>query len=204
MCRLHTISFMITITFPTDSLSRLGILFSSPKMSRKWMLEPDVRAFGQEECNSVFWITSSILISESWHFHLNFIFEWMGRRCPCFENSKRQWSPNGTLGRANPAGLILWEVEIEHVVSAHHVPSSMWKASGTLSDFYPQDKPTRCILQLWKEWHREMIWPVARFTVVKMSQSWDLSLQFQSQWFWNQREVVIILKWVCGLWTNFG
>lgn len=98
VCQLHTVSFVITITFLKDSLNLVGIPFSNPKMSRKGILEPDVRAFGQKECNPAFRITSSILISESWPFLLNFLFWWRGRRGPCLENSRRQWSLDGALG----------------------------------------------------------------------------------------------------------
>lgn len=35
ICRLHTISFVITVTFLEDSLNLVGILFSNPKMSKK-------------------------------------------------------------------------------------------------------------------------------------------------------------------------
>lgn len=52
MCQLNTISFMITIRCLKENPTFYSVFyFSSPKMRRKWILEPDVKVFGQEESN---------------------------------------------------------------------------------------------------------------------------------------------------------
>lgn len=98
MCQLNTISFMITIRCLKENPTfYLVFFFSSPKMRRKWILEPDVKVFGQEESNCFLNDIIHVLISESRDFHLKLLFWWVGEKTSLFRKFKRQLSLDGTL-----------------------------------------------------------------------------------------------------------
>lgn len=62
-------------------------------------LELNVRALGERNPGLLSALTSLILISESWDFHLNLIFLMHGRELfVCFENSKSRLSLDGAGG----------------------------------------------------------------------------------------------------------
>lgn len=123
MCQRNPVSFMITIKSLTDNLSLyLAFCFSNPKTRRKLILEPDVRAFGQEKFKSAFWITSSILISGSWDLHLNLIFWWMGEKMSLCWKFQEAVESDGAEEWSSPSSPMLTEIEIKYVLPSYHVP----------------------------------------------------------------------------------
>lgn len=120
----------------------------------------------------------SILISEiGISIWINYFGGWESKQ-PCLQNSRGSWDSRGWIGVkkwSSPSSFILREVKLENVLGSYHVPGSVLKALHTLSDFCPQNKPFRSILQIRKEGHGDMSQSVQCFTV-RMAQDWDWSL----------------------------
>ena len=99
----------------------------------------------------------SILISEiGISIWINYFGGWESKQ-PCLQNSRGSWDSRGWIGVkkwSSPSSFILREVKLENVLGSYHVPGSVLKALHTLSDFCPQNKPFRSILQIRKEAHK--------------------------------------------------